>query len=63
MAEPEIVQACVSAMQEATEKPVSVKCRIGVDDMDIDTGLDEFIKKILVLKYSIVTNLIKTIKT
>ena len=46
MAEPEIVQACVSAMQEATEKPVSVKCRIGVDDMDIDTGLDEFIKKI-----------------
>lgn len=46
MAEPEIVQDCVSAMREATDKPVTVKCRIGIDDMDVDSGLDNFIDKI-----------------
>ncbi len=46
MAEPEIVQDCVSAMREATDKPVTVKCRIGIDDMDVDFGLDNFIDKI-----------------
>ena len=46
MAEPEIVQDCVSAMREATDKPVTVKCRIGIDNMDVDSGLDNFIDKI-----------------
>ena len=46
MAEPEIVQDCVSAMREATDKPVTVKCRIGIDDMDVDSSLDNFIAKI-----------------
>lgn len=46
MAEPEIVQDCVSAMREATDKPVTVKCRIGIDDMDVDSGLDNFTDKI-----------------
>src|SRR6056300_57215 len=46
MAEPEIVQDCVSAMREATDKSVTVKCRIGIDDMDVDSGLDNFIDKI-----------------
>lgn len=43
MQEPELVHDCVSAMQEATQKPVTVKCRIGVDDMDDDAGLEHFI--------------------
>ena len=46
MAEPEIVQDCVSAMREATDKPVTVKCRIGIDDMDVDSSLDNFTAKI-----------------
>ena len=46
MAEPEIVQDCVSAMREATDKPVTVKCRIGIDDMDVDSSLDTFTAKI-----------------
>ena len=46
MAEPEIVEDCVSAMRDATDKPVTVKCRIGIDDMDVDSGLDNFTAKI-----------------
>ncbi len=46
MKEPEIVRDSLIAMKEATDKPVSVKCRIGVDDMDINLGLDHFIQKI-----------------
>ena len=46
MEKPEIVRDCLFAMREATEKPVSVKCRIGIDDMDINLGLDQFIKEI-----------------
>ena len=34
MAEPELVAACVDAMIEAVEVPVTVKCRIGIDDME-----------------------------
>ena len=32
MAEPETVAACVAAMRRATDLPVTVKCRIGIDD-------------------------------
>ena len=46
MEEPDIVRECLMAMKEATDKPISVKCRIGVDDMDINLGLDKFIQKI-----------------
>lgn len=34
MAEPELVAASVKAMQAAVDIPVTVKCRIGIDDMD-----------------------------
>ena len=34
MAEPELVAECVAAMQSAVSVPVTVKHRIGVDDMD-----------------------------
>ncbi len=34
MQEPALVAECVSAMREAVSVPVTVKCRIGVDDQD-----------------------------
>ena len=44
MAEPGLVRDCVNAMQDAAAgRPVTVKCRIGIDDMDPETGLDTFI--------------------
>ena len=46
MAEPGLVAECVSAMQEAAAVPVSVKCRIGIDDMDPQAGLDMFVDQL-----------------
>ncbi len=43
MKEPETVAACARAMMEAVDIPVTVKCRIGVDDMDSDADLDRFV--------------------
>ncbi|MFW5680730.1 MAG: tRNA dihydrouridine(20/20a) synthase DusA, partial [Pseudomonadota bacterium] len=43
MAEPELVRACCRAMRAATDRPVSVKCRIGIDDVDEDSCLDRFV--------------------
>ena len=48
MAEPGIVARCVSSMQEAVSVPVTVKCRIGIDDQDEETALDDFIEKVRV---------------
>ncbi len=42
MAEPALVAECVRAMRGATDRPVTVKCRIGIDDQDVETGLDRF---------------------
>jgi tRNA-dihydrouridine synthase A len=55
MAEPALVARCVRAMREAVQIPVTVKCRIGIDDCDDyefferfvltvrDAGVDTFI--------------------
>ena len=43
MAEPERVAACVSAMAEATDLPVTVKTRIGIDDRDSYPELKSFV--------------------
>jgi len=43
MAEPERVGDCVAAMREATARPVTVKCRIGIDDSDEEAFLDRFV--------------------
>ncbi|MGB3726220.1 MAG: tRNA dihydrouridine(20/20a) synthase DusA [Glaciecola sp.] len=43
MATPAVVAECVSAMQQAVDIPVTVKCRIGIDDMDDDQGLSDFV--------------------
>ena len=46
MKEPGLVSKCISAMKKSVNIPVTVKCRIGVDDMDEDTYLDKFIKEV-----------------
>ena len=40
MAEPELVAASVAAMKRAVRLPVTVKCRIGIDDQDPEQSLD-----------------------
>jgi tRNA-dihydrouridine synthase A len=40
MAEPALVAECVVAIKQAVEIPVTVKCRIGIDDQDPETALD-----------------------
>ncbi|ODT47354.1 tRNA dihydrouridine(20/20a) synthase DusA [Devosia sp. 63-57] len=42
MAEPALVADCVRAMRDATDRPVTVKCRIGIDDQDVEESLDRF---------------------
>jgi tRNA-dihydrouridine synthase A len=40
MAEPKLVAECVAAMKQAVKIPVTVKCRIGIDDQDPEGALD-----------------------
>jgi len=40
MAEPALVGECVDAMKRAVRLPVTVKCRIGIDDQDPEVALD-----------------------
>jgi tRNA-dihydrouridine synthase A len=46
MAEPELVAECVSAMRAAVDIPVTVKCRIGIDDQDSEEALHQFVKTV-----------------
>lgn len=50
MAEPELVADCVRAMRDATDKPITVKCRIGIDDQDSETDLRHFVDHMLEAK-------------
>ncbi|QEA39391.1 tRNA dihydrouridine(20/20a) synthase DusA [Pistricoccus aurantiacus] len=43
MAYPDKVAAAVRAMHDAVSIPVTVKCRIGIDDQDADADLERFI--------------------
>ncbi len=43
MAEPGLVAECVAAMQAAVRVPVTVKCRIGIDEQDSEADFDRFI--------------------
>ena len=52
MAEPELVADLVRAMRAQTDRPVTVKCRIGIDDMDPQTGLDRFVDAVACLLYT-----------
>src|SRR6185295_14265973 len=40
MAEPALVGDCVAAMKASVRVPVTVKCRIGIDDQDPEQALD-----------------------
>ena len=44
MSEPELVGACVAAMRASQSVPVTVKCRIGIDDQDEEEDLRRFIE-------------------
>lgn len=46
MREPETVARCVAAMKTVATVPVTVKCRIGVDDQDPETVLPDFIARV-----------------
>lgn len=46
MAEPQTVADCVSAMQAQVDIPVTVKSRIGIDDMDEYEDLSAFIRQV-----------------
>ena len=42
MAEPALVGECVAAMKAAVAVPVTVKCRIGIDEQDSEAALEVF---------------------
>ena len=47
MAEPALVRDCVGAMAGAVRLPVTVKCRIGIDDQDDEADLEKFIATVV----------------
>src|SRR5919201_6425642 len=47
MAEPELVASCVDAMKEAVDVPVTVKCRIGIDDQDPEIALSTLARAVV----------------
>jgi tRNA-dihydrouridine synthase A len=46
MAESRLVADCVATMSAAVSIPVTVKCRIGIDDQDAEESLDRFIETV-----------------
>jgi tRNA-dihydrouridine synthase A len=46
MNEPELVVQCIQAMQQAVSIPITVKCRIGVDDNDSYENLSAFVQQL-----------------
>ena len=47
MREPMLVAECVAAMKSAAPVPVTVKCRLGVDEQDTETALDALANAVL----------------
>ncbi len=47
MAEPQLVADCVAAMKQAVKIPVTVKCRIGIDDQDPEIALDTLSRAVI----------------
>ena len=46
MKEPKLVSKCINEMHKSVNIPVTVKCRIGVDDMDKESELDRFVEEV-----------------
>ena len=44
MAEPDLVAQCVAAMRQVSTIPITVKCRTGIDDIDSEESLENFVK-------------------
>ncbi len=47
MAEPALVAACVGAMKRSVAIPVTVKCRLGIDDQDPEAALDALARSVI----------------
>jgi len=47
MAEPGLVGDCVAAMRAAVEVPITVKCRIGIDEQDPEEALDTLTRTVV----------------
>jgi tRNA-dihydrouridine synthase A len=47
MAEPALVAACIDAMKRTVQIPVTVKCRIGIDDQDPEIALDALARGVI----------------
>src|SRR5271168_3864399 len=47
MAEPRLVADCVAAMKAAVAIPVTVKCRIGIDDQDTELALETLARAVV----------------
>jgi tRNA-dihydrouridine synthase A len=47
MAEPALVASCVEAMKRNVRIPVTVKCRIGIDDQDPEVALDALARGVI----------------
>jgi tRNA-dihydrouridine synthase A len=47
MAEPQLVAEGVAAMKRAVHVPVTVKCRIGIDDQDPEVALDTLAREVV----------------
>src|SRR3954471_6812981 len=47
MAEPDLVAQGVAAMKAAVDVPVTVKCRIGIDDQDPEVALDTLTRAVV----------------
>ena len=46
MKDPKLVAECVKTIQNNCQIPVTIKCRIGVDDMHVVQGLDDFVDEV-----------------
>jgi tRNA-dihydrouridine synthase A len=46
MAEPELVAECVAAMRAVVGVPVTVKCRIGIDEQDSEADFSRFVETV-----------------
>lgn len=55
MLEPSRVAACVAAMQRAVQVPVTVKCRLGVDEQCEDQALEGLVRPLLEVGLSVLT--------
>jgi tRNA-dihydrouridine synthase A len=47
MAEPELVRDCLGEMRNAVGVPVTVKCRIGIDDQDEEEDFTRFVETVM----------------